>query len=128
MITKSVTKAMPRLHCLLMRTPPYDFNVRYNKGSTNLLEDCLLKLYHYRTKSSYLLSKFMKEYVGYKPQPAKSSCCKRPLHIMICFHSNSLCNMVSQPKYKKCPWKSNHSGISVKKSLLKMVFYTKGQE
>ena len=31
---------MPGLQHLLLRTLPYDFNVSYIKGSTNLLADC----------------------------------------------------------------------------------------
>ena len=34
----------PRLQCLLVRTLPYGFNVRYINSSTNQVADCLSKL------------------------------------------------------------------------------------
>ena len=38
---RSHTQAKPRLHCLLMRTLPYDFSVKYVKVSTSQLVDRL---------------------------------------------------------------------------------------
>ena len=44
---------------------------------------------------------------------------------MICVYSNILCMLVDQAKYNKCHWKFNHTGIVMKKALLKMVIYSK---
>ena len=43
-LAKSLTEATPRLQQLLIRSFPYDFTVRYIKGSTNQLADCLSRL------------------------------------------------------------------------------------
>ena len=43
-LVKSLTEATPQLQWLLICTFPYDFSVRYIKGSTNQLADCLSRL------------------------------------------------------------------------------------
>ena len=43
-LAKSLTEATPQLQQLLIHTFPYDFTVRYIKGSTNQLVDCLSRL------------------------------------------------------------------------------------
>ena len=43
-LAKSLTEATPQLQQLLICTFPYDFTVRYIKGSTNQLADCLSRL------------------------------------------------------------------------------------
>ena len=43
-LAKSLTEATLHLPLLLMHTFPYDFTVRYIKGSTNQLADCLSRL------------------------------------------------------------------------------------
>ena len=43
-LAKSLTEATPRLQWLLICTFPYNFTVRYIKGSTNQLADCLSRL------------------------------------------------------------------------------------
>ena len=43
-LAKSLTEATLQLQCLLICTFPYDFTVRYIKGSTNQLADCLSRL------------------------------------------------------------------------------------
>ena len=43
-LAKSLTEATPWLQQLLICTFPYDFTVRYIKGSTNQLADCLSRL------------------------------------------------------------------------------------
>ena len=40
-LAKSLTESMPQLQQLLIPTFPYDFKVRYIKGFTNQLADCL---------------------------------------------------------------------------------------
>ena len=78
-----------------MRNLPYDLNVRYIKDSANQLADWLSRLDHYRTKWSYILSKYMKKHVGYKPKWAEFNYNMRSLNkIIICVHSNTLCKLV----------------------------------
>ena len=43
-LAKSLTEATPQLQWLLICTFPYDFTVRYIKGSNNQLADCLSRL------------------------------------------------------------------------------------
>ena len=43
-LMKSLTEATLQLQCLLICTFPYDFTVRYIKGSTNQLANCLSRL------------------------------------------------------------------------------------
>ena len=43
-LTKSLTQDTPRPQHLLMRTLPYDSNIRYNKDSANQFADCLSRL------------------------------------------------------------------------------------
>ena len=43
-LAKSLTEATLQLQWLLLHTFPYDFTVRYIKGSTNQLADCLSRL------------------------------------------------------------------------------------
>ena len=43
-LVKSLTPATPRLQCLMMRILPCDFSVKYIKGSTTQLANCLFRL------------------------------------------------------------------------------------
>ena len=43
-LSKSIYQATPRLQCILIRTFPYHFSVRYIPGLTNHLTDCLSRL------------------------------------------------------------------------------------
>ena len=43
-LSRSLNQATPRLQCLLIRTLPYTFTVRYIPGTRNLLADCLSRL------------------------------------------------------------------------------------
>ena len=49
-LAKSLTEATPRLQQFLICTFPYDFTVRYIKGSTNQLADCLSRLGYQKDK------------------------------------------------------------------------------
>ena len=40
-LSRSLNQATPRLQCILIRTLPYNFTVRYISGPRNLLADCL---------------------------------------------------------------------------------------
>ena len=43
-LSRSLNQATPHLQCILIRTLPYNFTVRYIPGPKNLLADCLLRL------------------------------------------------------------------------------------
>ena len=43
-LSKSLNQATPRLQCILIRTFPYHFKVRYMPGLTNHVTDCLSRL------------------------------------------------------------------------------------
>ena len=43
-LSRSLNQATPRLQCILIRTLPYNFTVRYIPGPRNLLADCLSRL------------------------------------------------------------------------------------
>ena len=43
-LSKSLNQATPRLQCILIRTLPYSFTVRYIPGPKNLLADCSSRL------------------------------------------------------------------------------------
>ena len=43
-LSKSLNQATPRLQCILIRTFPYNFKVRYIPGLTNHVADCLSRL------------------------------------------------------------------------------------
>ena len=43
-LSKSLNQATPRLQCILIRTFPYHFKVRYIPGLTNHVADCLSRL------------------------------------------------------------------------------------
>ena len=43
-LSRSLNQATPRLQCILFRTLPYTFTVRYIPGPKNLLADCLSRL------------------------------------------------------------------------------------
>ena len=43
-LSRSLNQATPRLLCILIRTLPYHFTVRYIPGPKNLLVDCLSRL------------------------------------------------------------------------------------
>ena len=43
-LSKCINQATPRLQCILIRTFPYHFMVRYIPGLTNQLADCLSRL------------------------------------------------------------------------------------
>ena len=43
-LSRSLNQATPRLQCILIRTLPYNFTVRYIPGPKNLLADCLSRL------------------------------------------------------------------------------------
>ena len=43
-LLKSLNHATPRLQCILIRTFPYHFKVRYIPGLTNHMADCLSRL------------------------------------------------------------------------------------
>ena len=43
-LSRSLNQATPRLQCILIRTLPYHFTVRYIPGLRNLLADCLSRL------------------------------------------------------------------------------------
>ena len=49
-LAKSLTEATLQLQRLLIHTFPYDFTVRYIKGSTNQLADCLSRLVARKTR------------------------------------------------------------------------------
>ena len=40
-LSRSLNQATPRIQCILIRTLPYNFTVRYIPGTRNLLADCL---------------------------------------------------------------------------------------
>ena len=43
-LSRSLNQATPRLQCILIRTLPYNFTVRYIPGPKNLLADCQSRL------------------------------------------------------------------------------------
>ena len=43
-LSRSLNQATPRLQCILIRSLPYNFKVRYIQGPKNLLVDCLSRL------------------------------------------------------------------------------------
>ena len=43
-LSRSFNQATPRLQCILIRTLPYTFTIRYIPGTRNLLADCLSRL------------------------------------------------------------------------------------
>ena len=43
-LSRSLNQVTPRLQCILIRTLPYNFTVRYIPGPKNLLADCLPRL------------------------------------------------------------------------------------
>ena len=43
-LSRILNQAMSRLQCILIRTLPYNFMVRYIPGPKNLLADCLSRL------------------------------------------------------------------------------------
>ena len=43
-LSRSLNQATPRLQCILIRTLPYNFTVRYIPGPKNQLADCLSRL------------------------------------------------------------------------------------
>ena len=43
-LSKSLNQATPRQQCILIRTFPYHFKVRYIPGITNHVADCLSRL------------------------------------------------------------------------------------
>ena len=43
-LSRSLNQATPGLQCILIRTLPYNFTVRYIPGLRNLLADCLSRL------------------------------------------------------------------------------------
>ena len=43
-LSRSLNQATPRLQCILIRTLPYHFMIRYIPGAKNLLADCLSRL------------------------------------------------------------------------------------
>ena len=43
-LSRSLNQVTPQLQCILTRTLPYNFTVRYIPGPKNLLADCLLRL------------------------------------------------------------------------------------
>ena len=43
-LSRNLNQAMSRLQCILIRTLPYNFTVRYIPGLQNLLADCLSRL------------------------------------------------------------------------------------
>ena len=43
-LSRSLNQATPQLQCILIRTLPYNFTVRYIPGPKNLLADCLSRL------------------------------------------------------------------------------------
>ena len=43
-LSRSLNQATPRLQCILIRTLPYTFTIRYIPGTRNLLTDCLSRL------------------------------------------------------------------------------------
>ena len=43
-LSRSLNQATPRLQCILIRTLPYNFTVRYILGPKNQLVDCLSRL------------------------------------------------------------------------------------
>ena len=40
-LSRSLNQVTPRLQCILIRTLPYTFTIRYIPGTKNLLADCL---------------------------------------------------------------------------------------
>ena len=43
-LSRSLNQVTPQLQCILIRTLPYNFTVRYIPGPKNLLVDCLSRL------------------------------------------------------------------------------------
>ena len=43
-LSRSLNQATPKLQCILIRTLPYNFTIRYIPGTRNLLADCLSRL------------------------------------------------------------------------------------
>ena len=43
-LSRSLNQVTPRLQCILIRTLPYNFTIRYIPGPKNLLADCLSRL------------------------------------------------------------------------------------
>ena len=43
-LSRGLNQAIPRLQCILIRTLPYSFTIRYIPGMRNLLADCLSRL------------------------------------------------------------------------------------
>ena len=63
----------------------------------------------------------MKSSEGFKLQQVGSNSFLKTLHkMMICVHSNTLCKLNDQARYKKCHLKCSCSGISMKRLPFKM--------
>ena len=50
-LSRSLNQVTPQLQCILIRTLPYSFTIRYIPGPKNLLADCLSR-YHQTPKTS----------------------------------------------------------------------------
>ena len=65
---KSLNQATPRLQCILIRTFPYHFKVRYISGLINHVADCLSRLGFQKDTISLLNSMSTKSPVNSKPE------------------------------------------------------------
>ena len=73
-LSRSLNQATPRIQCILIRTLPYNFTVRYIPGTRNLLADCLSRLSNQQdaiklpnSMCTTYLTNFWPEEIAYKP-------------------------------------------------------------
>ena len=128
-LVKSLIQAISILQCLLLRILPYNFSVNYIKGLNNQLADCLARWGPLNDKIK--LPNVQVHAVSNRPQ-AIASRIQFPYEVTV--QDDDLCSfkhigkLDGQAKFKKCHQRSSFVGISMRKSSLKMDFYTRGQE
>ena len=75
-LSKSLNQATPRLQCVLIRTFPYHFKVRYIPGPTNHVVDCLSRLVSRKIPFHYQNFMLTKSPVSSKPEVIACTTCK----------------------------------------------------
>ena len=85
-LSRSLNQATLRLQCILIRTLPYNFTVRYIPGTKNLLADCLSRLGD--QKDNIRLPKYMyiKSHTNSQPEVTDYKNSKKPLKLMMNLH------------------------------------------
>ena len=104
-----------------MRTLPYHFNVTYIKSSANQFEHCLPRPGPLQNKMKLPIVQIHEITCLLQAIMGRIQLLHGTTEQDGFAHLSIVCKLV-------CHWKSNNVGISRNKSLLKMVFYSKGQE